>query len=206
MDAAMADAERLMPKGEARRAAILAEARRALLDVGYTRVSLRTIAQALGISLGNLQYYFPTKDSLIAAVIVQETERAAAFLREIAWDPKTPERCIREAVEALLRYYAGPAGRFYAITEFLALDDPRHARLKVESYGELHSYTGRLVAVMAPHLDEISGAGLARVLIALIDGAALQLQGTDGNAEAGRVDALIDDIARAMQQLLETWE
>lgn len=202
----MAHAQRLMPKGKARRAAILAEARRALLDVGYSRVSLRRVAQALGISLGNLQYYFPTKDSLIAAVIVQETERAAAFLREIAWDPKAPERCIREAVEALLRYYAGPAGRFYAIAEFLALDDPRYARLKAEGYGDLRSYTGELVAVMAPHLDEARCAALARVLIALIDGAALQLQTTDGNTEAGRVDAMIDDVARAMLKLLESWE
>ncbi|WP_420345878.1 TetR/AcrR family transcriptional regulator [Pelagibius sp.] len=202
----MADAERLLSKGEARRAAILAAARQALLDDGYSQVSLRMITQVLGISLGNLQYYFPTKDSLIAAVIVQETERSAALLRAIAWDPKTPERCIREAVEALLRSYAGPAGRFYAIAEFLALDDPRYARLKAEGYGALHDDTGRLVAVMAPHLDEARCAALARVLMALIDGAALQLQIADGQTENGRVDAMIDDISRAMGKLLESWE
>ena len=202
----MGTPQKQMPKGEARRAAIMAEARRGLLEDGYPAVSLRMIASTLGISIGNLQYYFATKDDLIEAVIAAETDKPIGFLWEIAWVPENADQCIRKAVESLLRHFASDAGKFYAIAEFLALHNPRYARLKADGYAFVLGYVVQVVGVMAPHLAPASRAGLARILVALIDGASLQLQFARTGPDDGGIDAPIDDVSMAMKHLLESWE
>ena len=193
-------------KGEARREAIEAEARRMLLEEGYAGVSLRRIAAQLGISVGNLQYYFPTKDDLVEAVITGETQKPIDMLGDIAWNPEDARASIEEAVGSLMRYYASEAGRFYAIMEHLALHDPRYAQLKAEGYAYVFGHVGQLVGVMAPHLAADRRVSLAQVLVALIDGASLQLQFGRGGTHGDRVDALIEDVSTAIEQLLKGWE
>lgn len=56
-------------KGEERRANIIAAAKDLLIDSGYHNFSLRRVAHGAGISVGNLQYYFPTKQSLTTAML-----------------------------------------------------------------------------------------------------------------------------------------
>jgi AcrR family transcriptional regulator len=55
-------------KGELRARVILESAENILINHGYHNFTLRKIAQDAGISMGNLQYYFPTKDELIRAL------------------------------------------------------------------------------------------------------------------------------------------
>jgi AcrR family transcriptional regulator len=57
------------PKGEHRKQAILDAALNILIDNGYHNFSLRRVASRAGISVGNLQYYFPSKQSLITALL-----------------------------------------------------------------------------------------------------------------------------------------
>ncbi|TQV86047.1 TetR/AcrR family transcriptional regulator [Exilibacterium tricleocarpae] len=192
-------------KGEARRQAIEAEARQVLLSEGYACLSLRTIASSLGMSVGNLQYYFPTKDDLVEAIITREIETSLSVLWEIPWDPATPDLCTRAAVSALLHHHASDAGQFYAIAEFLALHDPRYALLKTKGYAFVFSYIEQLVGLMAPHLETDRRARLAQVLVALIDGASLQVQFAHASSLGDGVDALANDIAFAVEQLLENW-
>ncbi len=193
-------------KGEERREAIEAAARRMLLDDGYAGVSLRRIATKLGISVGNLQYYFPTKDDLVEAVITGETQKPIDMLGDIAWSPDDAPASIHAAVGALLRYYASEAGRFYAVMESLALHDPRYAKLKADGYAYVLDYIEHLIGLVSPDLAADRRAGLAQVLVALIDGASLQVQFARGSAHGDGIDTLVTDVSTAIQQLLKGWE
>ena len=55
--------------GEASKGRILEAAERVLARDGYQAFSTRKVAQECSISVGNLTYYFPTKDSLIEALM-----------------------------------------------------------------------------------------------------------------------------------------
>lgn len=55
--------------GRVTRAAIVGAAARVLVDEGYASFSLPTVAQELGISHGNLNYYFPTRQALLETLI-----------------------------------------------------------------------------------------------------------------------------------------
>ena len=63
-----------MTRGEVSRARILATAREILADSGLERFAMREIAKRADMGLGNLQYYFPTRDDLLEAVIEVEFE------------------------------------------------------------------------------------------------------------------------------------
>jgi AcrR family transcriptional regulator len=52
-------------KGNERIRSILEEAKNALVEEGFSGLSFRTIAKRAGITVGNVTYYFPTKDHLM---------------------------------------------------------------------------------------------------------------------------------------------
>jgi AcrR family transcriptional regulator len=62
-------------KGQHTALAILLAAEQLVIDEGYHNFSLRKVAAAAGLTLGNLQYYFPSKDSLLKAMLDNCIER-----------------------------------------------------------------------------------------------------------------------------------
>lgn len=54
---------------------ILAVTRKLFTESGYNNVSLREIAKELGISVGNLAYYYKSKVELIEAAILEKHEK-----------------------------------------------------------------------------------------------------------------------------------
>ena len=51
---------------------ILVKARELFNTNGYNEVSMRNIADALGISVGNLTYHFKRKEDLVEAVVLEQ--------------------------------------------------------------------------------------------------------------------------------------
>ena len=56
-------------RGDQTRSSLLAAAHRVLITAGYANFSMRRVATEAGVSVGNLQYYFSTKDALTAALL-----------------------------------------------------------------------------------------------------------------------------------------
>lgn len=67
--------ERGYQKGEARRQLILNAAKTILIKSGYHNLSVRRVAAKAGVSVGNLQYYFPTKRALTDAMLDEVIEQ-----------------------------------------------------------------------------------------------------------------------------------
>lgn len=80
-------------KGQRRVLSIVAAAENVLIEEGYHNFSLRKVAAAAGIKLGNLQYYFPTKDELVKTMLDQVIQVYLDDLVELSEssgdDPKT---------------------------------------------------------------------------------------------------------------------
>jgi len=63
---------------------ILQAALQCFLAKGFHQTSMRDIAQAAGVSLGNLYNHFPGKEAIILAVAVAESEELAPMLQRLA--------------------------------------------------------------------------------------------------------------------------
>ncbi|HEL4242881.1 TetR/AcrR family transcriptional regulator [Stenotrophomonas maltophilia] len=71
-------------RNEQRIAQILQAALQCFLVKGFHQTSMRDIAQAAGVSLGNLYNHFPGKEAIILAVAVAESEELAPMLQRLA--------------------------------------------------------------------------------------------------------------------------
>lgn len=71
-----------MPKVlEHMRETILLAAREALLHSGYDALTMRGVARACGIAVGTMYNYFPSKEMLAAAVMLEDWQQVCADMR-----------------------------------------------------------------------------------------------------------------------------
>jgi TetR/AcrR family transcriptional regulator len=68
--------------GEARRRRLMEEAIRLFGKKGYQGTSLDAVAKAAGIRKQTLLYYFPTKEALLEACVMETSQRVARALSE----------------------------------------------------------------------------------------------------------------------------
>jgi AcrR family transcriptional regulator len=68
-------------KGNERVVAILEAAKNVLVDEGFAALSLREVAKRAGMTVGNVGYYFPSKDSLLVALAEHIFDRWDARFR-----------------------------------------------------------------------------------------------------------------------------
>jgi AcrR family transcriptional regulator len=74
-------------KGSERIRIILEEAKNTLVDEGFSGLSFRNVAKRAGITVGNVTYYFPTKDDLLIELAGYIFDRwEARFRRDLPAD------------------------------------------------------------------------------------------------------------------------
>jgi len=92
--------------GEARRRKLLEEAIRLFGQRGYEGTSLDAVATAAGVRKQTLLYYFPTKETLLGACVMETSQRVATALAE-ALDAETSASKKAETVIHTLFRLAG---------------------------------------------------------------------------------------------------
>ncbi len=161
-------------KGEAARERILDAARRLLIHEGYDALILRTVAARAGMKLGNLQYYFPTREALLEAVLRQEAHSDLAALQEASTDGAGPREALVLAVKLLAGKWRGESGKILALLGFLALHQPTFRALYREVYEQFYGELAVLVERVRPGLPRREYRRRARIITALLDGASMQ--------------------------------
>ncbi|MEU1123449.1 helix-turn-helix domain-containing protein [Streptomyces sp. NPDC005899] len=171
-----AEARRGYAKGRARRREILDQAMALFGEAGYRGASLRTIASRCGISHPGLLHHFPTKESLLLAVLEHRDEVDGEWLS--LGGTAGVDRLRRYADLAALNTTRRGIVELFSVvsTEATAADHPAHAYF-VRRYRD--SVAGAELAYAQARADGALRPGVApdaagRQLIALMDG--LQVQ------------------------------
>ncbi len=172
------------PKGELRRGEILAEARKVLVDDGYDRFVLREIATRVGVMLGNLQYYYPTRDDLLEAVVRAEFARNQAEVVAIAAGPGGPEVRLAAIARRLIDVWAHEGGRVYVVMSLLALHHRRFRKLHHEVYTAFYESLLPVLRELRPRARRAELLDVARLVTTIIDGALVQVPGRAFVADA----------------------
>ncbi|MEL6378687.1 MAG: helix-turn-helix domain-containing protein [Pseudomonadota bacterium] len=183
-------------KGEHRKGVILDRARSVLIRDGFAKFTLRDVADAAGISLGNLQYYFPSRDDLVASVI--ETELAASFaiIEAVDWRDGDKRAQLHLLAHALLTHLSGDAGKLHEITAFLALNDARFQKLMDESYDRILEIARATLRKALPAEANAQIPDRAEIIVALFEGALTRIHAQPsimyGEARAAYIGRIID--------------
>ncbi len=184
------------PKGEAARERILDAARRLLIEEGYDALILRTLASRAGMKLGNLQYYFPTREALLEAVLRREADSDLQDLRGARSDRAAPREELVLVVRLLGRKWRGESGKILALLGFLALHVPAFRALYRDVYEQFYGELAALVERLRPGLPRREYRRRARIITALLDGASMQ-------ASRGDSAELMDDVAEQAVAIAE---
>jgi AcrR family transcriptional regulator len=158
-----------------RRGEILAAARQLLVEDGYDRFVLRTIAERIGVTLGHLQYYFPTRDDLLEAVVRAEFARNQEETAALATGPGAPETRLAAVARHLIDVWAHEGGRVYVVMSLLALHQPRFRALHREIYAAFYAGLLPVLRRIRPRATRTELLDAARLITTLIDGALVQV-------------------------------
>jgi AcrR family transcriptional regulator len=185
-------ASSLSDRGAARRDAVLRIARELLVAEGYDQFVLRRVAAAARMTLGNLQYYFATRDDLLEAVIRAEFEHDIAAVRRAA----TLDG-LAEASRALVKNWTTGAGAVFATMWLLAYHQERFGRLNREIYETFYSELGALIRRESADVTEPEVRLRVRLITSVLDGVVLQIHADPAKSRdlTNRAAALVASIA-----------
>lgn len=159
-------------RGQDRVLHILDVGLRILAGEGYAKFSLRSVAAASGIELGNLQYYFRTKQDLLRAVLEHATRRyEEEYEKLLSRKSHAPGRRLQTVVEYLLEDLrdAESAGFFYQLWA-RAYHDPFVAKMMEGIYDRHRDNLAALMKPLDETMDEVTRRRRATILAALIEG------------------------------------
>ncbi|HZU64939.1 MAG TPA: TetR family transcriptional regulator [Novosphingobium sp.] len=101
-----AQAKRRTAKGERTRAAILDAAERLFAERGYDGVSLRQIIEEAGVQMGQLQYYFPSKEGVFVSAVERRLPEVEALyagaVADLAREAAAGQLALRHVVRAVM--------------------------------------------------------------------------------------------------------
>jgi AcrR family transcriptional regulator len=173
---ARATPETLRAQGLRTRNAIVRVARKLLLESGSLEFSLRSVALRAGISISNLQYYFPTRLAVVRAVMEPIVDAYLDDLKRALESSESPRDALDEILQRALRDAKDAKGTalwWHFIS--LASTDAECSRLLDEWYDTLTRGIAQLIRAANPDHKMADSLQLASLLIAMADGLALQL-------------------------------
>jgi len=142
-------------KGAERIAAIVEAGVDILLEDGFSMLTKRRIAKRLGISHGNVSYYFPTRESLWHAVVDYELKQYYQH-NHVSRDMESddPQACFDAFVVRWIDEYNDPKIRifFSHIIAFAEVNDSV-AKIRNEVYEQFYSETLRHARALDLNID-----------------------------------------------------
>ena len=110
---------------------LMEAAKQQIEQSGYGAMTIRSVPKACGVGVGTVYNYFPSKDSLLAASLLEDWSRYIAAIEAVSTGSDTPNatvRCIHDQLRQFVRRhqtlfrdqaaaasYAGAFSRYHAL-------------------------------------------------------------------------------------------
>ncbi|XOV82421.1 MAG: TetR/AcrR family transcriptional regulator [bacterium] len=162
---------------ENRRAEIIETARAVLAEKGPAALTLRHIADEVGIKLASLQYHIPNKAALIKALAEDVVQHYEQHLNDYVQDDSAdPEH----ALEEIIRWIRSPKkGKWRLIHRLevqfwaMALLEPDVAQAQHQFFQGYRQFLAALICRINPALGRAEAVQRGALMSVMIDGCAL---------------------------------
>jgi AcrR family transcriptional regulator len=167
-------------EASARSRQLVAAARAVLSREGVARTSLRAVAAEAGVSLGTVQYIFPSKELLLRAVIEDVVEEIAGILKDSVQLEGGLAHAIRHGLTTFWSELVAQQTNLqlmqYELTTYALRTSGQEplARWQYERYAGVVAEWCQQAAGNAGEACTVPFARLARILLASVDGLILQ--------------------------------
>lgn len=161
-------------KGSSTRNRIVEQARKLLIEKGYEAFVMRELADTLGIKLGNLQYYFKTKEVLILEIFNLEAMQDVLTIQGHQQKRDTATEAFSAIVQDLVARWRGSSGVLFSILGTLALHNTAYKQLYRTVYQDFYLALEDCLGEMNPDISQDEVQLRVRLITALIDGSPMQ--------------------------------
>ena len=161
-------------KGERRRQQIVEAAKDVLIKSGPGMLVLRDLAEQLGITHGNLQYYFPTKNDLLVAIFDQEVAKYTDSMKSAAAASSTRRGRLTAIVDAGLNELRSGDTALWRMLMSMADHSPEMAAILRKENERYQAMVVRELKVIAPEMSPQRRRHVAQIIQALLDGLGIQ--------------------------------
>lgn len=86
------------------RESIIAETKRQMLTKGYSNVTVRSVVEGCGISVGTLYNYFSSKEELTAAFLLEDWAKCTGEMREFCQNEPRAHEALRSVYQSIASY------------------------------------------------------------------------------------------------------
>lgn len=194
-----AENEPLRRKGRERRRQILDVARQRVIEVCIEGLILREIAEHMGITHGNLQYYFQTKDDLLKAIFDEEVEKYTTGMKT-ALDAAAPKDRLSAIVESSIELLKSEDTRLWRAMFAVADRNKDFADLLKRENEHYESVLADELKSIEPTLSLARRRIVARMIRLMMDGLALELIYENPNSQ--KVAAIRNEIKQVARSML----
>lgn len=170
-----------------------------LVQHGYEGVSVRKVAAAAGVSIGTVQYHFPTKDAMLAAASDHVARTFQQHLERLVSHQATADQALRALAHGLLGTDddVRPASVVWLLRAARAAISPAVAQQHAAEWEEVENLITNLIWGARPDQPPHWARHRAGVLLAVIDGLAVATLTEPDRMPASRAHDIVD------QQLTE---
>ena len=188
-------------KGQKRRQQIIDAAKQALIEGGANSLVLRDVADQIGITHGNLQYYFPTKNDLLIAIFDQAVEKYTESMRVAVSETSTRKGRLDAIIDAGIAELKAPETALWRMMMSLADHNPDMASILKKENDLYEEVVAEELKLISPDLTIQRRRHIARIIHAILDGLGIQFSYED--AEGPEMRALASEIKIALFAILE---
>ena len=165
------------PKGNRTRERILAEARHVIVEQGFDALAMRDLAKRCDVQLGNLQYYFATRDSVAMAVIAAEAEADISEVRVAMETHDDPDAQLAAVVRSFFVRWRGESGLIFATLIYLCMHKPEFLELKKRIYRAFYESLESLIRSLDTEVTPVELRQRVALITAIMDGSVAQSTG-----------------------------
>lgn len=169
--------KQLTRKGISTRDRILNETLSLLREQWYDGVSLREVAKRSGIKLGNLQYYFATREALFYALVERQAAQDNEAIATLLSESESAEAALNMIIRDLFNRWRRNDGAVYIVLQLLRGSAAQFADLYRTVYEQHYQSLEPVLAQLNQGLSKAESALRAKLITALIDGATMQIVG-----------------------------
>lgn len=189
--------------GLERQKQILIEARSLLIEEGYHNFSIRKVAKRVGISAGNLQHHFATRDELVAAMLDDIISMYLLRLEDIKKEASSPKDCLKNIIGFVTRdLQTRDTTIFFPEIWSLSNHDENINRLMQRMYESYRKVYEEIALQMNPDLSVEQGRLIALFISATIEGQTMFIGYKKSDAFA--CESIIKIIINTAVQIIES--